>query len=110
MASTIVIVGHYVCGSAEGSVQSTGFVFDLCQVLSVCITISKPYMPRGSGVGVGLRADYKLCLTHALSPVPRSLLRRRILQYSKFSSLRNREIEIETLIFAPIPLSYIEID
>jgi hypothetical protein len=78
MASTIVIVGHYVCGSAEGSVQSTGFVFDLCQVVSVCITISKPYMPRGSGVGVGLRADYKLPFTHALSPVPRSLLRRRI--------------------------------
>ena len=30
--------------------------------------------------------------------------------YSKFSSLRNRELEIETLIFAPMPLSYIEID
>ena len=30
--------------------------------------------------------------------------------YSKFSSLRNREIEIETLIFAPISLSYIETD
>ena len=31
-------------------------------------------------------------------------------EYSKFSSLRNREIEIETLIFAPISLSYIETD
>ena len=30
--------------------------------------------------------------------------------YSKFSCLRNREIETETLIFAPISLSYIEID
>ena len=30
--------------------------------------------------------------------------------YSTLSSLRNREIETETLIFAPISLSYIEID
>ena len=30
--------------------------------------------------------------------------------YSKVWSLRNREIETETLIFAPISLSYIEID
>ena len=32
------------------------------------------------------------------------------LTYSTFSTLRNREIETETLIFAPISLSYIEID
>ena len=32
------------------------------------------------------------------------------LRYSKFSCLRNREIETETLMFAPISLSYIEID
>ena len=30
--------------------------------------------------------------------------------YSTLSTLRNREIETETLIFAPISLSYIEID
>ena len=30
--------------------------------------------------------------------------------YSTLSSLKNREIETETLIFAPISLSYIEID
>ena len=34
----------------------------------------------------------------------------RLRPYSKVWNLRNREIETETLIFAPISLSYIEID
>ena len=45
--------------------------------------------------------------THTLSPESRIKMSH---PYSTLSTLRNREIETETLIFAPISLSYIEID
>ena len=69
MASQLAFFGWLVFLVSYIPVEVCLFIFARCSVF---------YYYYPAACGVGLMVDYKLPFTHALSPVPRSLLRRRI--------------------------------